>query len=70
MHLSSGMGLYSAIELDWEKGRLYVVEPIVLDPATGEPMRKVRPPDPRQEFTTHEEMAAVLATLREKYSQK
>lgn len=68
MHRPDGLGLYSAIELDWEKGRVYVVEPMVLDPATGEPRREQRPPDPRQEFRTREEMLLALASLREKYS--
>jgi hypothetical protein len=49
MHLPDGVGLYTAVELDWEKGRVYVVEPIMLDSATGEPLRGVAPPDPRQE---------------------
>lgn len=67
MHLPDGMGLYSAIELDWEKGRVYVVEPLVLDPHTGEPRREVKPPDPRQEFARREEMVTALAALRQKY---
>lgn len=68
LHRPDGLGLYSAIELDWEKGRVYVVEPLVLDPATGKPRRDQRPPDPRQEFRSHEEMQVALAALREKYS--
>ena len=68
MHLPDGLGIYSAIELDWEKGRVYVVEPLVLDSATGEPRREIRPPDPRQEFSNHEEMTATLLVLRQKYS--
>jgi hypothetical protein len=68
MHLPDGVGLYTAVELDWEKGRVYVVEPIMLDPATGEPLRGVTPPDPRREFATHEELVAEVARLRSKYS--
>ncbi|HXV41525.1 MAG TPA: hypothetical protein VEC96_00550 [Anaerolineae bacterium] len=68
MRLSDGLGLYTAVELDLEKGRVYVVEPIMLDPATGEPLHGVTPPDPRQEFATREELAAAVARLREKYS--
>lgn len=67
MHLSDGLGIYTALELDWEKGRVYVVEPLVLDPDTGEPRREVKPPDPRQEFSTREEMMLTLAALRRKY---
>lgn len=70
LHRPDGLGLYSAIELDWEKGRVYVVEPLVLDPATGEPRRDQRPPDPRQEFRSREEMQVALAALREKYSRE
>jgi hypothetical protein len=47
---------------------VYVVEPIMLDPATGEPLRGVTPPDPRREFATHEELVAEVARLRSKYS--
>jgi hypothetical protein len=68
MVLSTGVGIYSAIELDWEKGRMYVVEPMLLDPATGEPRRKLPPPDPRQEFTSLADMDEALAALRKKYS--
>lgn len=68
MVLSTGVGIYSAIELDWEKGRMYVVEPMMLDPATGEPRRELPPPDPRQEFTTLADMDEALAALRKKYS--
>lgn len=69
MHLPDGMGIYSAIELDWEKGRVYVVEPLVLNPETGEPHREVKPPDPRQEFSRREEMVGTLVALRKKYEQ-
>jgi hypothetical protein len=68
MHLSDGLGLYSAIELDWEKGRVYVVEPLILDPTTGELLRETRPPDSRQEFTNREEMVTTVAALKKKYS--
>ncbi|MCL4298783.1 MAG: hypothetical protein KJ077_23800 [Anaerolineae bacterium] len=68
IHLPDGLGLYTAVELDWEKGRLYVLEPLALDPDTGQPRRGVAPPDSRQEFTTRAELAAAVAVLREKYS--
>lgn len=67
MYLPNGLGLYSGVELDWEKGRVYVVEPLVLNPETGEPRREIRPPDTRQEFKTREEMLVALAALRQKY---
>ena len=68
MHLPDGMALYSGVELDWEKGRLYVVEPMRLDPASGERLAREKPLDPRQEFSTFAEMQATLESLREKYS--
>ena len=68
MHLPEGRGLYSAIELDWEKGRVYVLEPLLLDPATGELQRQARPAEPHQEFTTQQELALALDALRQKYS--
>lgn len=68
MRLPDGLGLYTAVELDLEKGRIYVLEPIMLDAATGEPLRGVAPPDPRQEFASREELAAEVARLRSKYS--
>ena len=68
MRLPDGLGLYTAVELDLEKGRVYVVEPLRLDPATGEPLRGVPPPDPRQEFSSREEFTAAAAALRKKYS--
>ncbi len=68
MRLPDGLGLYTGVELDLEKGRVYVVEPIMLDPASGEPLRGVPAPDPRQEFSSREEFAAAVAVLRNKYS--
>ncbi|NWG75131.1 MAG: hypothetical protein HXY24_11075, partial [Rubrivivax sp.] len=70
MRLPDGLGLYTAVELDLEKGRVYVVEPIMLDPATGEPQREVTAPDPREEFRTREELEAAATRLREKYNVK
>ncbi len=68
IHLPDGLGLYTAVELDLERGRLYVLEPLLLDADTGQPKRGVSPPDPRQEFTTRAELAAAVAVLHEHYS--
>jgi hypothetical protein len=68
MRLPDGFGLYIASELDWEKGHIYVVEPLVLDPATSKPRRGATPPEPRQEFATREELMQAVETLREKYA--
>jgi hypothetical protein len=70
MHLPDGLGLYTAVELDWEQGRVYVLEPLWLDPATGQPQPGIAPPNPKQEFTTREELAAAVAKLRDKYQVK
>ncbi len=68
MRLSDGLGLYTAVELDYERGRIYVLEPLQLDPATGDPLRGVAPPTPRQEFRTREELTMAVAKLRDKHS--
>ena len=68
MRLPDGLGLYTGVELDMEKGRVYVVEPIMLDPASGEPRRGVPAPDPREEFSSREAFNAAVVRLREKYS--
>jgi len=68
MRLSDGFGLYTASELDWERGHIYVVEPMLLDPATSQPRRGAAPPAPRQEFATHEELIRAVEALHEKYA--
>jgi len=68
MRLSDGFSLRSASEMDWEKGRVFVIEPLLLDPATGLPRRDLAAPEPRQEFATREALAQALEALREKYS--
>lgn len=67
MRLSDGFSLRSASEMDWEKGRIFVVEPQLLDLATGRPRRDLPAPEPRQEFTTRAALDLALAALREKY---
>jgi hypothetical protein len=68
MRLSDGFGLRSASEMDWEKGRIFVVEPLLLDLASGQPRRDIPAPEPRQEFTNRAALEQALAALREKYS--
>jgi hypothetical protein len=67
MRLADGFGLRSASEMDWEKGRVFVLEPLLLDPATGQPRRDHPAPEPQQEFTTRAALDLALAALREKY---
>ena len=68
MRLSDGFGLRSASEMDWEKGRVFVIEPLLLDPATGLPRRDLPVPELPQEFATRAALDMALAALREKYS--
>lgn len=68
MQLSDGIGLRTSSELDWEKGRIFTLEPLALDPETGQLKRGVPPPAPMQEFATEGEMVAVADELRAKYS--
>jgi hypothetical protein len=67
MRLPDGFSIYTASELDWERGHLYVLEPMWLDTDTGQPRRGIAPPEPRQEFATHEELTRAVEVLREKY---
>jgi len=67
MRLPDGFSLYTASELDWERGHIYVLEPMLLDPTTSQPRRGAVPPEPRQEFATHEELIRAIEALREKY---
>ena len=67
MRLSDGFSLRSASEMDWEQGRVFVIEPLLLDPATGLPRRDLPAPEPQQEFATREALMQALAALREKY---
>jgi hypothetical protein len=68
MHLSDGNGLRSGSELDMEKGRVYVVEPVCLDPESGQRRQGVHPPDRLREFMTQDEMKAAVDALRARYS--
>jgi hypothetical protein len=68
MRLSDGFGVRTGSELDWERGRVYVVEPVSLDPDSGQLRRGVPPPEALQEFATEGEMVAAVDALRRKYS--
>lgn len=69
MHLPDGRGLHVANEINWEKGRVYIVEPLMLDPETGRIRTDAEPPAPRQEFATREALMDEVEDLREEYSQ-
>src|SRR5262245_51164249 len=68
MRLPDGFGLYTASELDWEKGHIYILEPMLLDPDTGQRHTGIAPPETPQEFATHEELMRAVEALREKYA--
>ena len=53
---------------DFEKGRIYSLEPMVLDLKTGRIKKDSASPDPRQEFLTKEKLMSEVVRLREKYS--
>jgi hypothetical protein len=67
MHLTNGIGLQTSCELDFEKGRVYVVELLVLDPHNGHICRDVKLPDAKQEFRSQDELGAAVVALRQKY---
>jgi hypothetical protein len=69
MHLPDGISLRTWSDLDWEKGLIYVVEPLALDPLTGKPRADARLAEPSQEFGTLETMRAAAQALKEKLSQ-
>ena len=68
MHLPDGISLHIAGELDLEMGRIFSVEPMVLDLKTGRIKQDSAPPDPRQEFATREDLMVEVVRLRAKYS--
>jgi hypothetical protein len=68
MHLRSGIGLQTTCELDWQQGRVYVLELLALDPATGRICREAKLPDSKQEFSTEDELTAAVAEAHQKYA--
>jgi hypothetical protein len=68
MHLPDGISLRIASELDLEKGRVFSVEPMVLDLKTGRIRQDYSPSETRQEFTTKEALMVEVGRLRTKYS--
>lgn len=68
MHLPDGVGLHTASEFDWEKGQIYLVEPLMLDPATGQVRGDVKLPESRKQFLSHEAMIRAIEALKQKYS--
>lgn len=66
MHLASGAAFRTANELDWERGWVYVLEPMVLEVESGRIRSDVDPPGPRQEFTSMDDLDEALASLRDR----
>jgi hypothetical protein len=67
VHLPDGVGLRTASELDWEKGQIFLVEPLMLDLATGEIRGDAKPPEPSKQFVTYEGMVQAIEALKRKY---
>ncbi|MCI0712768.1 MAG: hypothetical protein L0154_21610 [Chloroflexi bacterium] len=68
MNLRNGIGLQTACELDLQKGRVYVLELLVLNLETGRVCRDIKLPDSKYEFTAQAELTAAIAELRQKYA--
>lgn len=68
MNLHSGVGLRLAAELDFEKGRVFVLEPLMLDVSTGEARRDIKLDKKKQEFETEAELNEAAEALRRYYA--
>lgn len=68
MHVPEGLSIRTWSDLDWEKGLLYIVEPLLLDPLTGKPRSDAKLTETSQEFTTPAEMQAAAQALKIKLS--
>ena len=69
MHIPDGISLHIASELDLEKGRIFSVEPMLLDSKTGRIKKDSYSLGPRQEFLTKKNLMSEVIQLRKKYSQ-
>jgi len=68
MHLPDGFGIHTASELDWERGLIYVLEPLLLDPQDGRRRTDAPPPAPPSEFASSEELHKAADDLRRSYA--
>ena len=68
MRLSDGFGILTSSELDWEKGRIYVVEPLLLDPRSGRRRTGATRPEPTRECATLAEMQRTADDIRARYA--
>ena len=69
MHITDGVSLHFASELDLEKGKIFSVEPMLLDSKTGRIKKDSDSLGPRQEFLTKKNLMSEVIQLRKKYSQ-
>jgi|TARA_B110000263_G_scaffold23239_1_gene18022 hypothetical protein len=69
MHIPDGVSLHFASELDLEKGKIFSVEPMLLDSKTGRIKKDSDSLGPRQEFLTKKNLMSEVIQLRKKYSQ-
>ena len=68
MHIPDGISLHISSELDLEKGRIFSVEPMLLDSKTGHIKKDSDSLGPRQEFLTKKNLMSEVNQLRKKYS--
>jgi hypothetical protein len=68
VRVADGLSLYSGSELDLEKGLIFTLEPIWLDPASGKPRQGLDLPQPRREFATREALLAAAAAFQQEYA--
>jgi hypothetical protein len=68
VRVADGLSLYAGSELDLERGLVYALEPMWLDPASGKPRQGLALPQPRREFATREELLAAAAAFRQEYA--
>mgnify|MGYP001183588352 CR=1 FL=1 len=65
MRLSDGLGVRSASEMDWERGRVFVLDTLQLDPYTGELQQKAGAQTSRREFRSRAELELALQEVLE-----
>ena len=68
VRVADGLSLYTGSELDLEKGLIYALEPMWLDPASGKPRQGLALPEPPREFATREALLAAAAAFRQAYA--
>ena len=68
IHLPDGVALYYYSLLDSDRGRVYRLEALQLDPETAERVRDRGPLEPPREFARRNDLLAEMERLQKKYS--